>query len=103
MSLFQLLLSIGLPQRRPPLTSGTPTTVYRDWDQIAPSWWYRVTGQYEIHVKRDDDLGWEILCLECAQPTSRPVFRKDLAQAFDVATNLFTQYDRLVTSTRILN
>lgn len=102
MSLFPLLLGIGLPVPSAP-PAATPTEFTRDWYQTAPSWWYRVTGQYEVHVKRDHDLGWEILCLEDAQPTSRPVFRKELTQAFAVATNLFTHYDRLVVSTRTLN
>lgn len=103
MSLLQLLASIGLPLLRPDPQALFATDLALDWDQVAPSWWCRVTGQYEIHVKLDDDLGWEIACHEDGQPTSRPVFRKDLIQAFEIASNLYSQYDRLVQSSRNLN
>jgi len=73
------------------------------WQELSPSWWYRATGQYEIHVIRDEDLGWEILCLDSGLPASRPVFRTDLTQAFNLASNLFAQYDRLASYTEPRN
>lgn len=63
------------------------------WDQVAPNWWYRRTGSFEVHISADPDLGWEISVLENAQPHSRPTFRKDFGAAVGLAEWLFEHYE----------
>lgn len=63
------------------------------WDGVAPNWWFRRTGSFEVHISADPDLGWEVSVLENAEPHSKPSFRKDFGVAVALAQSLFEHYD----------
>ena len=69
-----------------------PESFKRKWDEVEQGWWYRVTGQHEVHLSFDVDLGWEISVRENGEIKTKPYFRKDLQVAINVAEGLFLHY-----------
>lgn len=31
-----------------------------DWDQLEPHWYYRIVGEYQLHLVIDSGAGWAI-------------------------------------------
>lgn len=79
---------------------GVPSDFAKEWDQVESGWWYRVTGRFEVHLSHDRDLGWEVGVRECGEMKTKPVFRKELSVAINVAERLFDHYDAIVVAER---
>lgn len=69
-----------------------PEAEWAQWDQVSEGWWHRVAGPFEIHVRADEDLGWEISVNENGQSKTRPTFRKNFVSAAILGQRLFEHY-----------
>lgn len=63
-------------------------------EPFGESWWFQQVGQVQVHIRADRDLGWEVFVWDphSNRRVSKPGFRPNLKEAFDLAVYLQRHY-----------
>lgn len=69
-----------------------------EWDQIDDTWWYRKSGDIEIHLSSDPDLSWEISQVKQGENIVIPLYMPNFDDAYAEAVRLFEFHEKARTS-----
>jgi hypothetical protein len=66
-----------------------------EWDQVDDTWWYRKSGDIEIHLSSDLGLSWEISQVKQGENIVNPLYTPQFDDAFAEATRLFEFHEKV--------
>lgn len=71
-----------------------------EWDLIELNWWYRRSGDVEIHLRADSDLGWEVSQLKRGESIVNPLYIPSFDDAYSEAMRLSDFLERAIDVTQ---